>query len=97
MSKNVFIPESELTGDLKICRSKNGNWYSANMWNAWRRNGVEGIEMSATDILSNLSVALNELEQAEIMLERARDRVAQLRQFGAALCSQECTLKAVAE
>ena len=102
MSSNVFIPESELSGDLKICRSNKGNWYSANMFNVTYNNGVGGIQMSEPEILSNLSAALAEVDEVVAELEAARNRVSQLRKFAAKLYASPAPaspkpLKAVSE
>ena len=94
---NVFIPESELTGDLKICRSNKGNWYSANMFNVSSNNGVGGIEMSEPEIISNLSAALTEVDEIMADLKIAHARVDQLRKFAAKLYTSPKPLKAVAE
>jgi hypothetical protein len=94
---NVFIPESELSGDLKICRSTKGNWYSANMFNVSNNNGVGGIEMSEPEILSNLSAALTEVDEIMADLRTARSRVDQLRKFAAKLYAAAEPLKAVSE
>ena len=96
-SNNVFIPESELTGDLKICRSNKGNWYSANMFNVRNSDGVGGIEMSEPEILSNLSAALTEVDEIMADLRAARSRVDQLRKFAAKLYAAAEPLKAVSE
>jgi hypothetical protein len=95
MSSNVFIPHSELNHDLKICRSTKGKWYSANMWNSSRSEGIPGIEMSEPEILSNLSAALVEVEQIMAELEIAQNRAATLRMFARELYAAP-KLKAVA-
>lgn len=94
---NVFIPESELSGDLKICRSNKGNWYSANMFNVRNSDGVGGIEMSEPEILSNLSAALTEVDQIMAELKTAQNRVTQLRKFAAKLYATAEPLKVVSE
>ena len=97
MSSNVFIPESELSGDLKICRSNKGNWYSANMFNVTNSDGIGGIQMSEPEILSNLSAALTEVDEIMADLKAAQNRVAQLRKFASKLYATPEPLKAVAE
>jgi hypothetical protein len=96
-SNNVFIPDSELTGDLKICRSNKGNWYSANIHNWCRRDGILGIQMSEPEILSNLSAALTEVDEVAAELEAAQNRVDQLRKFAAKLYTTAEPLRAVSE
>ena len=97
-SNNVFIPESELAGDLKICRSNKGNWYSANMFNVYRDGtGVDGIQMSEPEILSNLSAALTEVDEIMAELKVAQNRVGQLRKFAAKLYASAEPLKVVSE
>lgn len=91
--KSVFIPDSELSHDLKICRSNKGNWYSANTWHRAHSDetdsgiavGTPGIQMSEPEILSNLSVALTEVDEIMTDLKAAQNRVTQLRKFAARL------------
>jgi len=103
--KPVFIPHAQLDGDLKICRSNKGNWYSANMWhNHYCQNPdgspteprVYGIQMTEPEILSNLSAALTEVDEIQKELDGALHRVEQLRKFAARLYASD-PLKVVSD
>ena len=91
----VIIPMSNFSGDLKILRSSKGNWYTARLQTTLLDNGEPAVMMEPSEVLNNLSIAMDELEEAKAALNAANRRVEQLRQFGAELVNKQCELRVV--